>query len=58
MKVNELVETGTENLFTKPNHPDLGEENNKHHLTVKLENVTVVDVKTIHSAPLKRYTFH
>ena len=28
-KVNGLVKTGMESLSTKPNHPDLGEENNK-----------------------------
>ena len=29
IKENELVEAGTENPFTKPNHPDLGKENSK-----------------------------
>ena len=29
IKANGLVETGMKNPFTKPNHPDLGEENNK-----------------------------
>ena len=29
IKANELVEAGMENPFTRPNHPDLGKENNK-----------------------------
>ena len=29
IEVNELVETGMKNLFTKPNQPDLHKENNK-----------------------------
>ena len=28
-KTNEIVEVGMENPFTRPYHPDLGEENNK-----------------------------
>ena len=54
VKLNEIDETGMENLFTKPNHPDLGEETNKTPFNSELDHVNVVEVNTMHSAPLRK----
>ena len=54
IKANGLVETGMENPFAKPNHPDLGEENNKTQVNREIRECDCCGGKHNTFCPLKK----
>ena len=55
-KANGLVKTGMESLFTRPNHHDLGEENDKTQVNIDIREYDCCGVRCSTCCPHKKDT--